>query len=174
MQGWNNAAKSWSCFSNPWSTRRAVMPGMVMFRRRWSVGSDDLVLPALFLFLLHCIWWVFLSLNWFVLNIYLFFISHDISVPRSVFFFFFLLHLYYIALVFDAQVGRSVSGSVRPPLWLRPVLFCNTGGPWPRVPGHPGQLPYLWECHHVVEHERQHSVYTAQGSCAVCHLYTAG
>uniref|UniRef100_A0A7N9B041 Diacylglycerol lipase-alpha n=1 Tax=Mastacembelus armatus TaxID=205130 RepID=A0A7N9B041_9TELE len=29
------------------------MPGMVMFRRRWSVGSDDLVLPALFLFLLH-------------------------------------------------------------------------------------------------------------------------
>lgn len=35
---------------------RAVMPGMVMFRRRWSVGSDDLVLPALFLFLLHCIW----------------------------------------------------------------------------------------------------------------------
>lgn len=40
---------------------RAVMPGMVMFRRRWSVGSDDLVLPALFLFLLHCIWWVGIS-----------------------------------------------------------------------------------------------------------------
>ncbi|KAF3832699.1 hypothetical protein F7725_026364 [Dissostichus mawsoni] len=40
---------------------RAVMPGMVMFRRRWSVGSDDLVLPALFLFLLHCIWLVVLS-----------------------------------------------------------------------------------------------------------------
>ncbi|XP_052339606.1 diacylglycerol lipase-alpha-like isoform X2 [Oncorhynchus keta] len=37
------------------------MPGMVMFRRRWSVGSDDLVLPALFLFLLHCIWLVVLS-----------------------------------------------------------------------------------------------------------------
>ena len=37
---------------------RAVMPGMVLFRRRWSVGSDDLVLPALFLFLLHSIWWV--------------------------------------------------------------------------------------------------------------------
>ncbi|KAJ8333715.1 hypothetical protein SKAU_G00410340 [Synaphobranchus kaupii] len=35
---------------------RAVMPGMVVFRRRWSVGSDDLVLPALFLFLLHCTW----------------------------------------------------------------------------------------------------------------------
>ncbi|KAL6468545.1 hypothetical protein MHYP_G00220690 [Metynnis hypsauchen] len=41
--------------------RRAVMPGMVMFRRRWSVGSDDLVLPALFLFILHCIWLVVLS-----------------------------------------------------------------------------------------------------------------
>ncbi|XP_035274433.1 sn1-specific diacylglycerol lipase alpha [Anguilla anguilla] len=37
------------------------MPGMVVFRRRWSVGSDDLVLPALFLFLLHCTWLVVLS-----------------------------------------------------------------------------------------------------------------
>ncbi|KAI5607806.1 sn1-specific diacylglycerol lipase alpha isoform X1, partial [Silurus asotus] len=37
------------------------MPGMVMFRRRWSVGSDDLVLPAFFLFILHCIWLVVLS-----------------------------------------------------------------------------------------------------------------
>ncbi|KAL4642141.1 sn1-specific diacylglycerol lipase alpha [Arapaima gigas] len=39
----------------------AVMPGMVLFRRRWSVGSDDLVLPALFLFLLHSAWLVVLS-----------------------------------------------------------------------------------------------------------------
>ncbi|KAJ8358516.1 hypothetical protein SKAU_G00150410 [Synaphobranchus kaupii] len=38
------------------------MPGMVVFRRRWSVGSDDLVLPALFLFLLHCAWLVILSM----------------------------------------------------------------------------------------------------------------
>ncbi|XP_069037642.1 diacylglycerol lipase-alpha [Lepisosteus oculatus] len=37
------------------------MPGMVVFRRRWSVGSDDLVLPALFLFLLHSAWLVVLS-----------------------------------------------------------------------------------------------------------------
>uniref|UniRef100_A0A8C9TAG9 Diacylglycerol lipase-alpha n=1 Tax=Scleropages formosus TaxID=113540 RepID=A0A8C9TAG9_SCLFO len=37
------------------------MPGMVLFRRRWSVGSDDLVLPALFLFLLHSAWLVALS-----------------------------------------------------------------------------------------------------------------
>ncbi|KAJ8249157.1 hypothetical protein GJAV_G00231790 [Gymnothorax javanicus] len=38
------------------------MPGMVVFRRRWSVGSDDLVLPAFFLFLLHCAWLVILSM----------------------------------------------------------------------------------------------------------------
>uniref|UniRef100_M3ZYH2 Diacylglycerol lipase-alpha n=1 Tax=Xiphophorus maculatus TaxID=8083 RepID=M3ZYH2_XIPMA len=44
------------------------MPGMVMFRRRWSVGSDDLVLPALFLFLLHCIWLVVLSVVLFGLR----------------------------------------------------------------------------------------------------------
>ncbi|XP_052006473.1 diacylglycerol lipase-alpha isoform X1 [Xyrauchen texanus] len=38
------------------------MPGMVLFQRRWSVGSDDLVLPAFFLFILHCIWLVVLSM----------------------------------------------------------------------------------------------------------------
>ncbi|XP_059479899.1 diacylglycerol lipase-alpha isoform X2 [Neocloeon triangulifer] len=32
------------------------MPGLVFFRRRWSVGSDDLVVPGIFLFLLHTIW----------------------------------------------------------------------------------------------------------------------
>ncbi|XP_074132778.1 diacylglycerol lipase-alpha isoform X3 [Sminthopsis crassicaudata] len=37
------------------------MPGIVVFRRRWSVGSDDLVLPAIFLFLLHTTWFVILS-----------------------------------------------------------------------------------------------------------------
>ncbi|XP_051571079.1 diacylglycerol lipase-alpha-like isoform X1 [Myxocyprinus asiaticus] len=37
------------------------MPGMVLFQRRWSVGSDDLVLPAFFLFILHCIWLAVLS-----------------------------------------------------------------------------------------------------------------
>uniref|UniRef100_A0A673JDQ9 Diacylglycerol lipase-alpha n=1 Tax=Sinocyclocheilus rhinocerous TaxID=307959 RepID=A0A673JDQ9_9TELE len=41
------------------------MPGMVLFRRRWSVGSDDLVLPAFFLFILHCIWLVVLSVVFF-------------------------------------------------------------------------------------------------------------
>ncbi|XP_009891454.1 PREDICTED: sn1-specific diacylglycerol lipase alpha, partial [Charadrius vociferus] len=35
--------------------------GIVVFRRRWSVGSDDLVLPAVFLFLLHTTWFVILS-----------------------------------------------------------------------------------------------------------------
>ncbi|NXC35454.1 DGLA lipase, partial [Campylorhamphus procurvoides] len=37
------------------------MPGIVVFRRRWSVGSDDLVLPAVFLFLLHTTWFIILS-----------------------------------------------------------------------------------------------------------------
>ncbi|XP_043499507.1 diacylglycerol lipase-alpha isoform X3 [Polistes fuscatus] len=32
------------------------MPGIVVFRRRWSVGSDDLVVPGAFLFVLHLIW----------------------------------------------------------------------------------------------------------------------
>lgn len=71
------------------------------------------------------------------------------------------------------QVGSSVCGSVRTSVRLWPVLLCNSGGPWSGVPRHSGQLPHLWERHHVVEHERQHSVHTAQGSCAVCHLYTA-
>ncbi|XP_070515541.1 diacylglycerol lipase-alpha isoform X1 [Cardiocondyla obscurior] len=32
------------------------MPGIVVFRRRWSVGSDDLVVPGVFLFVVHLIW----------------------------------------------------------------------------------------------------------------------
>ncbi|XP_015434620.1 PREDICTED: sn1-specific diacylglycerol lipase alpha [Dufourea novaeangliae] len=32
------------------------MPGIVAFRRRWGVGSDDLVVPGAFLFILHLIW----------------------------------------------------------------------------------------------------------------------
>ncbi|CAH1799397.1 unnamed protein product [Owenia fusiformis] len=32
------------------------MPGIVVFKRRWSVGSDDLVVPAVFLIVLHLIW----------------------------------------------------------------------------------------------------------------------
>ncbi|XP_025097002.1 sn1-specific diacylglycerol lipase alpha-like isoform X4 [Pomacea canaliculata] len=38
------------------------MPGMVAFRRRWSVGSDDLVVPAVFLVILHTVWIMVLSL----------------------------------------------------------------------------------------------------------------
>ncbi|XP_046382989.1 diacylglycerol lipase-alpha-like isoform X2 [Ischnura elegans] len=37
------------------------MPGIVVFGRRWSVGSDDLVVPGVFLFLLHTIWAIALS-----------------------------------------------------------------------------------------------------------------
>lgn len=34
------------------------MPGLVMFGRRWSFGSDDLVLPHVVLALLHTAWYV--------------------------------------------------------------------------------------------------------------------
>ncbi|KAG7212746.1 hypothetical protein KM043_013011 [Ampulex compressa] len=37
------------------------MPGIVVFRRRWSVGSDDLVVPGAFLFILHLIWVIVLA-----------------------------------------------------------------------------------------------------------------
>ncbi|XP_021695200.1 sn1-specific diacylglycerol lipase alpha isoform X3 [Aedes aegypti] len=37
------------------------MPGIVVFRRRWSVGSDDLVVPGLFLFVIHLIWLIVLA-----------------------------------------------------------------------------------------------------------------
>jgi sn1-specific diacylglycerol lipase len=32
------------------------MPGLVVFKRRWSVGSDDLVVPGVFLFIIHLSW----------------------------------------------------------------------------------------------------------------------
>ena len=34
------------------------MPGLEMFGRRWSFGSDDLVLPHVVLALLHTAWYV--------------------------------------------------------------------------------------------------------------------
>ncbi|XP_069755183.1 diacylglycerol lipase-alpha isoform X2 [Narcine bancroftii] len=44
------------------------MPGIVIFRRRWSVGSDDLVLPGIFLFLIHTTWFVVLAVVLFGLT----------------------------------------------------------------------------------------------------------
>ncbi|XP_051162708.1 diacylglycerol lipase-alpha isoform X2 [Leptopilina boulardi] len=38
------------------------MPGIVVFQRRWSVGSDDLVVPGGFLFILHFVWMIALGL----------------------------------------------------------------------------------------------------------------
>ncbi|KAF0309049.1 Sn1-specific diacylglycerol lipase alpha [Amphibalanus amphitrite] len=35
--------------------RGGPMPGLVAFRRRWSIGSDDLAVPGAFFFLLHAI-----------------------------------------------------------------------------------------------------------------------
>ncbi|KAF7279477.1 hypothetical protein GWI33_007192 [Rhynchophorus ferrugineus] len=37
------------------------MPGLIVFRRRWSVGSDDLVVPGAFLFTTHFIWTIILT-----------------------------------------------------------------------------------------------------------------
>lgn len=68
-----------SSVSHP-SSHRAVMPGMVMFRRRWSVGSDDLVLPALFLFLLHCIWWVKSSFTLFCVCVFFLLIRGSLAL----------------------------------------------------------------------------------------------
>ena len=33
-----------------------TMPGIIVFQRRWSVGSDDLVVPGISLSLLHGVW----------------------------------------------------------------------------------------------------------------------
>lgn len=32
------------------------MPGVIIFGRRWSVGSDDFVVPGLVLFSIHLAW----------------------------------------------------------------------------------------------------------------------
>ncbi|XP_066255734.1 diacylglycerol lipase-alpha isoform X3 [Euwallacea similis] len=49
------------------------MPGLIVFRRRWSVGSDDLVVPGAFLFTTHLIWTI-------ILGIVLFVVKYDKSV----------------------------------------------------------------------------------------------
>ncbi|CAG9855011.1 unnamed protein product [Phyllotreta striolata] len=46
------------------------MPGLVVFRRRWSVGSDDLVVPGAFLFTVHLIWTI-------ILGVLLFLVKYD-------------------------------------------------------------------------------------------------
>lgn len=38
------------------------MPGLIVFHRRWSVGSDDLVVPGVFLFTIHLIWLIILTI----------------------------------------------------------------------------------------------------------------
>ena len=35
------------------------MPGIVLYNRRWALGSDDILLPAVALALVHIIWWDF-------------------------------------------------------------------------------------------------------------------
>ncbi|XP_040564209.1 diacylglycerol lipase-alpha [Lepeophtheirus salmonis] len=41
------------------------MPGIIVFRRRWAVGSDDLIIPAGFLIIFHSVWLVVLSITLF-------------------------------------------------------------------------------------------------------------
>ncbi|CAG9814969.1 unnamed protein product [Phaedon cochleariae] len=48
------------------------MPGLIVFRRRWSVGSDDLVVPGAFLFSMHLIWTI-------ILGVVLFLVEYDRS-----------------------------------------------------------------------------------------------
>ena len=33
------------------------MPGIVLYNRRWALGSDDILLPAAVLAALHITWW---------------------------------------------------------------------------------------------------------------------
>lgn len=44
------------------------MPGVVVFKRRWSVGSDDFVVPGIFLLVLHTIWLIVLAVLLLVLD----------------------------------------------------------------------------------------------------------
>lgn len=53
------------------------MPGLIVFRRRWSVGSDDLVVPGAFLFTVHLIWWVWITMCFFF-TLQFFFVIVDV------------------------------------------------------------------------------------------------
>ncbi|XP_071812616.1 diacylglycerol lipase-alpha-like isoform X2 [Apostichopus japonicus] len=44
------------------------MPGFIAFGRRWSVGSDDLVIPGVVMFVLHCVWFVLLLVSFIQLK----------------------------------------------------------------------------------------------------------
>lgn len=73
---------------------------------------------------------------------------------------------------------RQACGSIHGSLWaavrFRAIMLGHAGGSRSRLPGHPGKLSDLRECHHVAEHARQHPVYTTQRGSAVRALYTAG
>ncbi|CAO1396104.1 unnamed protein product [Diamesa serratosioi] len=85
------------------------MPGIVVFRRRWSVGSDDLVVPGLFLFTIHLIWLIILS---FVLIIF----EYDKSIKCIEYLWFYIIGyiclLVAITLVEIAICIVSMRGSI--------------------------------------------------------------
>lgn len=81
------------------------MPGLIVFRRRWSVGSDDLVVPGGFLFTIHFIWWVciyFLRNFFFLLVIRTFSSMHKHINPNK-----YRLSVYHT--YFHEQIG-NISG----------------------------------------------------------------
>ncbi|XP_056633606.1 diacylglycerol lipase-alpha isoform X2 [Diorhabda sublineata] len=72
------------------------MPGLVVFRRRWSVGSDDLVVPGVFLSTVHLIWTIILSV---ILSL----VNYDRSV-YSIFLLWCLIIGYLVILIFSMLI----------------------------------------------------------------------
>ena len=62
------------------------MPGIVLFRRRWAVGSDDMVVASVFLTMLHLLWLVTNLVNqrllFIILSYYLVFLM-DILIAHT-------------------------------------------------------------------------------------------
>ncbi|XP_049824553.1 diacylglycerol lipase-alpha isoform X3 [Aethina tumida] len=76
------------------------MPGIVVFRRRWSVGSDDLVVPGAFLFTVHLIWTI-------ILGCVLFLIHFDRSV-QCVLLLWCLILVYLVILILSLAVEFAI------------------------------------------------------------------
>ncbi|XP_044764014.1 diacylglycerol lipase-alpha isoform X2 [Coccinella septempunctata] len=77
------------------------MPGLVAFRRRWSVGSDDLVVPGVFLFTMHLIWGI-------VLTVLLILVHFD-KKEDCVFWLWWFIIGYMIILVFSMVLELAVA-----------------------------------------------------------------
>ncbi|XP_004527126.2 uncharacterized protein LOC101456038 [Ceratitis capitata] len=69
------------------------MPGLVVFRRRWSVGSDDLVVPGAFLLITHLICFVIVLTSLLVLEYNLAILNLELL---------FYLQICYLAILFGS------------------------------------------------------------------------